>query len=163
MLKGQDILIALMLLHEESTWNQSHVASQLKISTSEVGLALKRLEAAKIYRKPDKEINRTNLLELLTHALKYFFPVEFGAPTRGIPTAWGYKKVFGVIRGVETPVWPHKDGDVYGPSIPPIYKTAPIAIKNIPDLYPILAAIDALRIGSSREAKIAIQFLKSAL
>jgi hypothetical protein len=48
-------------------------------------------------------------------------------------------------------------------SIEPIYKTAPDAALQDPELYEFLALIDALQIGTSREQQFAKQYLSSKL
>jgi hypothetical protein len=61
------------------------------------------------------------------------------------------------------PVWPDSDGTRQGAAVEPLYRSVPIAAKNDPALYDLLALVDALRIGRARERKFAEQELERRL
>jgi hypothetical protein len=52
-------------------------------------------------------------------------------------------------------VWPDPEGDERGQSIQPLYPTAPAAARRQPALYELLALVDSLRCGRTRERTIA--------
>ena len=63
----------------------------------------------------------------------------------------------------EAPVWPHPQGSTKGPSLSPIYKSAPAAALADPALHRCLALLDALRSGRLRERTIAMKLLQNEL
>ena len=50
-----------------------------------------------------------------------------------------------------------------GVAIKPLYRSAPRAARNSPQLYELLALVDALRTGRARERKLAEQLLEERL
>ena len=59
----------------------------------------------------------------------------------------------------DVPVWAHPEGSARGPSISPIYRTAPQAALVDPALHRLLALLDGLRIGRVRERELAARLL----
>ena len=53
------------------------------------------------------------------------------------------------------PVGPDPEGSVRGIAFEPLYPTVPAAAKRDPQLYELLALVDAIRDGRARERKIA--------
>jgi hypothetical protein len=53
------------------------------------------------------------------------------------------------------PVWPDPEGSVQGVAVEPLYGSVPRAARQDPELYALLALVDALRIGRARERGIA--------
>ena len=49
------------------------------------------------------------------------------------------------------PVWPDPEGEERGESFSLLYKSAPVAAKNDPALYQLLALADVIRGGPGRE------------
>jgi len=105
------------------------------------------------------------LQEFLIHGVKYAFPAERGELTRGIPTAHAAAPLKREISaGNEPPpVWPSAMGKTRGDSFAPLYKTVPEAALRDPFLYQMLALLDAIRDGRSRERQLAEQELKIRL
>ena len=115
---------------------------------------------------PGREcINRSGLLELLLHGLRYVFPVEKGALTRGVPTAYAATPLKEQIApdGEPVPVWPFSEGTVRGYSFSPLHKNAPLAALEDPKLYELLVLVDSLRDGRAREREIAGRELRLRL
>ena len=89
-----------------------------------------------------------------------FFPVR-GGITRGIPTGAQAPVLASVLgkaaqsNDKDDPaipiVWPSPNGKVKGESLLPLYKTAPRAALADPKLYELLALVDGVRVGLSRE------------
>ena len=167
MLKPQDILVLLKLSIEPERPTYLRLAQQLHLYPSEVHASVKRARAAHLMQgPPDQErINRSGLLELLLHGLRYVFPVEKGAMTRGIPTAYAASPLKEQIvpDGEPVPVWPFSQGTVRGYSFSPLHKNAPLAALEDPKLYELLALVDGLRDGRAREREIAGRELKLRL
>lgn len=137
----------------------AQLAADLRLSPSQVHLSLKRLERSRLILNAAKD--RKPLLrpveEFLIHGVKYAFPAQRGEPTRGVPTGYAAPPLSEQISaGAELPpVWPSPDGKVRGTTLEPLHKTAPAAAKDDPALYEILALVDAIRDGRTRERQIA--------
>ena len=61
------------------------------------------------------------------------------------------------------PVWPDPAGEVRGESFMPLHKAVPLAVKNDDKLYALLALVDAIRGGRSREKEAAKQEIRKRL
>lgn len=170
MLKPQDIVVlAWLIARNKQYWRYMDLAHGLFISPSEAHSAIRRLGASGLLLKSvqhgyqaQPNIRATD--ELLTHGVPYVFYADNGPITRGVPTgvaAPPLSQFFSL--GDEIPVWPDPDGEARGPALKPLYKTVPQAARNNPELYEILALIDALRSGRSRERAKAEELLKAKL
>ncbi|HEX4602934.1 MAG TPA: hypothetical protein VH724_03000 [Candidatus Angelobacter sp.] len=129
------------------------------MSVSEVHAAVKRAEAAHLLHGPDLGGNPNGkaLEEFLLHGLKYVFPAQHGAMTRGLPTSYAAEPLRRHIRAGDEPlpVWPDPGGPVRGAAFEPLYRSVPAAARRDPCLYELLALVDAIRDGRARERKIA--------
>jgi len=167
-LKPQDVLVVLKLLAiGQSSWSYASLAAQLGMSPSQLHSAVKRALAAQLaVRKGDDIVpNIRNLEEFLVHGLKYVFVPAQGAMTRGIPTGYAappLKKHF-ASTGEPPPVWPDANGKVRGSAFSPLYTLVPRAALADPQLYELLALVDAIRGGRAREREIAIKEIKKRL
>lgn len=145
----------------------SQLAGELRLSSSQIHLSLKRLERSRLISDAGKD--RRPLLraveEFLIHGVKYAFPAQRGEPTRGVPTAHAAPPLNKHISsGSELPpVWPSAEGQVRGMTLEPLHKIAPAAAAKDSALYELLALIDALRDGRSRERQIAERELAARL
>jgi hypothetical protein len=145
----------------------TQLSSDLGLSPSQIHLALKRLERSRLII--DAARDRKPLLrpveEFLLHGVKYAFPAERGEPTRGVPTAYAAPPLSkDISAGAELPpVWPSPDGTIRGTTFQPMHKIVPAAAAKDPCLYAILAMIDALRDGRTRERQIAERELAARL
>jgi len=167
MLKPQDILVLLKLSIEPERPTYLRLAQQLHLNPSEVHASVKRARAAHLLQGPPEQerVNRSGLLELLLHGLRYVFPAEKGALTRGVPTAYAASPLKEQIApdGEPVPVWPYAEGKVRGYSFSPLHKNAPLAALEDPRFYELLALVDALREGRARERELACRELKLRL
>ncbi len=165
-LKPQDILILLKVLSiAGEKWSYASLARDLRMSTSEIHAGIKRSCAARLMDSPQgRPINKA-LEEFLVHGVKYAFPPDRGALTRGIPTGYAAPPLKDIISQPDEapPVWPDPDGDTRGYEFSPLYKSVPAAARNDRTLYELLALVDALRDGKAREKDIAIKELKQRL
>ena len=110
-------------------------------------------------------LNRSALLEFLLHGIRYAFPAEKGALTRGVPTGYAAPPLLKSIAASSEPppVWPYADGPVRGYSFAPLHKNVPQAALEDSKFYELLALVDALRDGSTRGRELAGRELKKRL
>ncbi len=104
---------------------------------------------------------RANLKEFLIYGVKYAFPVHHGGLVRGMPTAHAAPPLSRQIAesSEPPPVWPDPEGTVRGLEFSPLYRNVPTAARRDPNLYELLALVDAIRDGRARERELAIDEL----
>jgi hypothetical protein len=163
-MQGQDIALLLKLaIHKEPRVPSKALAESLFISPSEVSKSLKRsVDSGLLYiTDGEKRVNRSALMDFLSHGLKYAFPPARGSLVRGIPTAVSAEPLKSrFLEGGDPPaVWPYAEGKVRGMSLSPLYKGAPRAALRDPRFYAVLALCDAIRSGRTRERNLAIELL----
>jgi len=147
-LKEQDVLVLLKLLVRDDG------------SFTYPGLA-----AAGLFNPHTRTTNRAALLEFLVHGLRYVFVPERAGMTRGIPTAHAAPPLVSMLAPTADPppVWPDPEGTVRGEGFSPLYKSVPEAARNDEQLYELLALVDAIRAGRSRERGLAETMLAERL
>ena len=155
-LKPQDVLFLLKLVAMgKQPWSFNELSVDLGMSSSEVHAASKRALAARLAIKDGNNIrpNIRNLEDFLLHGIQYVFIPERGELNRGMPTAHAVAPLdaWFVEDNDPPPVWPDPEGEVRGERFSPLYKSAPVAAKNDPKLYQLLALVDAIRGGRVRE------------
>lgn len=159
-LRPQDILVlAKLLSYRGPRPPMAQMGVDLSISSSEIHAALKRLAMSRLVSS-DATGNRPLIepvQEFLLHGMKYAFPAKRGEVTRGMPTSYAAPPLNKRIQpGSELPpVWPFAEGKQRGVTLEPLYKTVPAAALRDSFLYELLALIDALRGGRTRERKLA--------
>ena len=159
-MRPQDVVILLkIVLLGETPWRYSDIAASLNISQSEVAEALNRSKQARLVDASKKKVFKNSFLEFINYGLKYVFPAQPGAVVRGIPTAHSAPPLSGMILSEEVYVWPSTMGNMRGQSINPLYPSVIQAIRKDPQLYEMLALLDAVRVGRAREQKIAMEEL----
>ena len=139
------------------------LATAVGISLGEAHNAVRRLRAARLLRPDARRVMVPSLLDFLVHGVPYAFPGVLGAEARGVPTAWSAPPLAGDFRDAEPVVWPSASGRLRGQSLTPLYGGAPGVAKGRPDLYELLALVDALRIGRARERARASAQLRARL
>jgi hypothetical protein len=167
-MQGQDVAILLKLaIQNEPQVPSKSLADSLFISPSEVSKALKRcVDSGLLYISgSEKRVNRSALMEFLSHGLKYAFPPKRGSLVRGVPTATAAEPLKSRFLEDRDPpaVWPYAEGKVRGISLAPLYKGAPKAALRDPKLYGVLALSDAIRSGRTRERNMAVELLGKEL
>lgn len=145
----------------------SHLAMDLALSPSEVHGALRRLARSRL-ESEGKSGGRPlvpAVEEFLIHAVKYVFPPLRGEATRGMPTSYAAPPLVAHFApdADSPPVWPHAEGDARGNAFAPLYPTVPVAASRDPELYELLALVDALRDGRARERRLAEQELTTRI
>jgi hypothetical protein len=167
-LKPQDVVVLIKLLeYGDKRPPYAQIAEQLFLSVSEVHAAVQRAKQARLLTGTElhETPNKSALEEFLVHGLKYAFPPERGELTRGVPTGYAAEPLKSRISAGNDPppVWPFPEGKARGYSFTPLYKTVPRAALRDSYLYEMLALIDALRDGRSRDRHIAEEELKLRL
>ncbi len=156
-----DVPVALHLL-QASTDSFATIARDLEISSSTAHASVGRLLAAGLVRhgqRGERAVNRRALVEFLTHGVRYAFPTALGQRMRGVATAHAGPALREAIVAEEAVVWPAVDGDSEGPEIEPFWPKAADVSRRLPDLYAMLSAVDALRVGRTRERQLAAAYL----
>lgn len=163
-MQGQDIALLLKLaIADEPPPKSKNLAESLSISASEVSKAMKRCAEAGLLAVAgtEKRVNRSGLMEFLSHGLRYAFPPARGSMVRGVPTGASAAPLKShLLQDTEPPtVWPYAEGKVRGISLAPLYKGAPKAALRDPKFYGVLALCDAIRCGRTRERNLAVELL----
>jgi hypothetical protein len=168
-LKPQDLLVLYKsAAHPQQRWTYAALGKALSMSASEVHASVKRAVASGLAIAPgrgDWAPIRPALIEFAEHGVRYVWPALPGPVKRGVPTAFGAEPLASEISSPlgEAPVWPHPSGTVKGPTVQPLYRTAPEAAMADPKLHRLLALQDALRIGRARERTLASKLLRKEL
>lgn len=167
-MQGQDVALLLKLAIENEPGIQSKsLAEGLSISPSEISKALKRCaDAGLVYIEgAGKRVNRTGLMEFLSHGLWYAFPPERGSMARGVPTAASAEPLKSRFLDDKEPptVWPYAEGKVRGISLGPLYQGAPKAALRDPKFYSVLALCDAIRSGRTRKRNLVVDLLEKEI
>jgi hypothetical protein len=180
-MKSQDIFILLKLASLQIQDDEKHppvdaglytvrgLAEELGVGKTEINNSINRSISVGLLKR-DRKTNqpKTNLKalrEFIVYGLKYVFPVRPAEMTRGIPTAFAATVLEGQLMtaGEMIYVWPDAKGKNKGQSVIPLFKSVPYAVKRDPKLYEYLALVDAIRLGSPREAHLAEQLLTERL
>lgn len=160
-MRPQDIVVLLKILtYDKQYWTQTELSKSLLISVSEISGALERNRIAGLINQSKRKVNTLALKDFLVSGLKYVFPAQLGASTRGILTANSASPIKEYITmGRDNYVWPYYKGTKRGLSLNPLYESIPKFIENDPELYEYLVIADTFRIGKVREIDIAIKEL----
>lgn len=155
--RSLDIYALAKLAIEEGPRPYAVVAGELEMSASEFHAAVRRLGQAGLVAPKDRKINQGAVREFFIHGLRYAFPAIMGGLTRGMPTSYAAPPLAEFISfGKENiPVWPDASGEKLGYGVEPLHPSAPKAARRDGRLYELLALIDVLREGRTRERQIA--------
>lgn len=168
-LKPQDLLVLLKVAaHPPQRWTYAALGEALAMSASEAHASVKRAVASGLAVAPARgewSPIRPNLLEFIVHGVRYIWPAMPGPVKRGVPTAFGAEPLASMLTAApgEAPVWSHPAGSAKGPTLTPIYRTAPQAALTDPALHRMLALVDALRAGRARERTLAAKLMEAEL
>jgi hypothetical protein len=168
-MKPQDVVVALKIaIVGGSKRTFFSLAKDLALSASEVHASTKRCEQAGVVTTghgDGLQVNKPALKEFLVHGARYAFPAVLGPMTRGMPTASAGPTLSKLlVASPEGPlVWPFAQGEARGPSLSPLYPKVPEAAGRDPDLYDLLALLDAIRAGGARDREIASSELEKRI
>ncbi len=153
-LRPFDVAVALRLLLEPED-RYEPMADALATSTSAVHRGVARLQSAGILRVGSRTVARPALREFLVHGVRYAFPPMRGQEMVGIPTAWSHPAVASMLgpdagtESVRALVWPDDSGMVRGDLFVPLFPGASRVAMRDARLHELLAAVDAVRAGST--------------
>ncbi|WP_417363606.1 hypothetical protein [Galbibacter sp.] len=163
-LKPQDVVILLKIIAlGGQSWFHHTLAQELGMSQSEVSQSLNRSKYAGLIDDNRKKVNRIALTEFLMNGVAYAFPQQPGALVRGILTAHSAEPLNKIINANEKYVWPYAKGIDRGQAIEPLYSTIVEASLKDKGLYELLAMVDAIRVGRTREKEIAKKELRKRI
>lgn len=168
-LKPQDLLVLLKVAaHPPQRWTYAALGEALAMSASETHASVKRAVASGLAVAPSRgewSPVRPHLLEFVLHGARYVWPATPGPVKRGVPTAFGAEPLASqlAVAAGEAPVWAHPQGQSKGPTLSPLYRTAPQAALADPALHRLLALLDALRTGRARERTLAAKLMEAEL
>lgn len=161
-MKPQDVVILLKIIATNSdNWQQKPMAESLKMSQSEISQSASRMQYSGFLL--GKKVMRLAFFDFLKYSVSYVFPQKPGAIVRGIPTAHSAQPLSNEIISDEQYVWPYASGKVRGHGIVPLYPSVPEASMNDSVLYELLALVDAVRVGRSREKELALKKLEKRI
>lgn len=156
-----DIVILMKIIAlKEKPWQYRDLSSSLFISISEISESINRSVIAGLIDKQNKKVMRNALMEFIQYGVHYVFPQIPGAIVNGIETAHSHVFYKKKISSDTNYVWPSVDGKIRGQAIEPLHKGVVKAIELDEVLYKLLASIDILRVGKTREKKLALEELK---
>ncbi|MES2701959.1 MAG: hypothetical protein V4649_04925 [Bacteroidota bacterium] len=163
-MRPQDLVVLLKILcYKGKNWLSKGLAADLSLSTAEISNALNRCVTSGLIDAEKKNVRTQALLEFIMYGLRYVFPQQPGATSRGIPTAHAHPYMEARIISDQKYVWPDADSDERGLSVQPLYPGVVEAVKKDDELYLLLALVDVLRVGRAREKDAAIIKLKEVL
>jgi DNA-binding Lrp family transcriptional regulator len=162
--KSLDVVVLLGLLLDGARKPYAQLSRELGMSASEVHAAVRRCAVAGLIDPDTRKPLRRPVEEYLIWGVRYAFPGKRGSLARGVPTAYAAPPLAGQIAMDDLPpVWPDPEGTAKGYALEPLYSSVPRAAKSNPKLYELLALVDALRVGRTRERKLAEVELRKRL
>lgn len=153
----------------EQLYTVRNIEAETGIAKSQVSNSLRRCFDVGLAKKDRKSgVPRANtklLYEFIVYGAKYVFPAKPGQLVRGIRTSFAAPVLENHLlsAGELLPVWPDARGNKKGLEIHPLFKTVGHAVRRDPELYALLALVDAIRIGSPREVNLAKDLLKKRM
>ena len=165
-LKPQDVVVVLKIAAlKGKAWTYQSLASSLRMSASGAHESVGRAVKAGLLQPRTRQPIRAALEEFLVHGARYAFPPERGRLTRGMPTAAAAPPLRELLADDGGPplVWADPRGTVRGESLAPLARCGPAAASADPQLYELLAVVDALRAGGARERQVAAGELRRLL
>lgn len=159
MIRASDIACLLYLrLHPADSY--SAMAERLGISKSTAHGAVVRLIKNRLALPAKHAMARVAdgpALDFLLHGVPYAFAPDTVPVARGVLTGLKAVPEAGLLSFLDAPalVWPSKLGSERGVGIRPLIPAAPDMPHRDPQLYRLLALVDALRVGDAREREVA--------
>ncbi len=155
-----DVVVLLKIIaYPNENWKLINLASDLNISLSEISVSLSRSAFAGLIDATKRKVFRRNLFDFLQHGLRYVFPQRAGELAIGMPTAHSAPLFTQQLISEDIYIWADMNGNVRGQVIEPLYPTVPFACQKDTVLYDLLAIVEILRVGKTREIQLALQKL----
>jgi hypothetical protein len=156
-----DVVVLLKIIsNQNKAWKTRDLAYDLNISLSEISESLNRSMIAGLLDATKKKVFVKNLFDFLQYGIRYVFPQKPGSLAIGMPTAHAAPIMKEKIVSEQNYVWADLNGTLKGETIEPLFESVPFASKKDANLYNMLALVDVLRVGKTREIKIALQELQ---
>ncbi len=163
-MRPQDIVVLLKILTiGDSPWQYRDLASSLFLSISEISESLRRSHAARLVDETKRKVFRRSLMEFIEFGLRYVFPALPGTMVTGIPTAHSHPFYAAKFKSELNYAWQYEDGMGRGLAISALYPSVPKAVIQDGKLYFLLASIDIIRVGRTRELKVALQEIRKKI
>ncbi len=160
-MRPQDIVVLLKILcYDSHNWYNKDLANDLFLSTAEISNSLQRSASSGLIDTDKKKVRVQSLLDFLIYGIQYVFTQRPNNISRGIPTAHSHPFMRLQFSSDQLYVWPDAESDEKGLSVQPLYPGVVNAAKKDEKLYLMLALIDVLRMGKTREKEVAITKLK---
>lgn len=163
-MRPHDLAVLLKIASKgKQAWLMKDLANELKISASEISESINRSIIGGLISSDKKSLNKLALLDFLRYGLRYVYPQQPGAITRGLGTAVSAAPLNSEFITEERFVWPFAKGDVRGQTVEPLHPNTPAACLEDSAYYELMALTDAIRIGKAREQKMAFDILKEKI
>lgn len=163
-MRPQDIVVLLkIVVTPKKDWQYRDLGSSLYLSVSEISESLHRSRIAGLIDDIKRNVHRQSLMEFIRYGLKYVFPQLPGTLVTGIRTAHSHPDFNKIFKGEINYVWPDLTGDTRGLAIQPLYNKVVNAALEDELLYKLLACIDVIRVGQTREIKMALDELQNVI
>ncbi|HET8858812.1 hypothetical protein [Marivirga sp.] len=163
-MRPHDIAILLKIASKRrEKWLMKDLAQELKISASEISESINRSVIGGLISSDKRTLKKLALLDFLKSGIRYVYPQQPGALTRGIYTAISALPLKNEFMTEENFVWPYGKGKVRGQTIEPLHPNTPEACINDEKYYELMALTDAIRIGKVREQNLAFEMLKERM
>ncbi|EOR96427.1 hypothetical protein ADIARSV_0330 [Arcticibacter svalbardensis MN12-7] len=159
-MRPHDIVVLLKIISIRGEWLNKDLSSALHISSSEISESLNRSRISGLISPDKKKVMKSAFIKFIQFGLRYVFPVEPGSMERGIPTGHSAPILKDYFLSAEKYVWPSRLGKEKGFVIQPLYPNQVLAAGDNGQLYDMLALIDAIRAGKTRECEKAIELLE---
>jgi DNA-binding transcriptional MocR family regulator len=164
MLKGQDVVLLLLLIDKPDIGSTQQLADELGVSVATTHRAVHNLSDAGLYDRQRRRVPEAAAEEFLLHGLKYLFPGVRGSETRGVPAAWAARPLVTELADDSLPpVWPHPTGEQRGIALQPLHPVVPELALRDEKLWERLALVDAIRAGDARIRRLAEKALVNDL
>jgi hypothetical protein len=160
-MRPHDVVVLLKIISLSSGWLNKDISYQLHIAPSEISESLNRSAIAGLISPDKRKVFKNALLKFLEYGLPFIYPAEYGPIERGVPTAHSADVLKDQFVSAQACVWPYANGKVKGHAIQPLYPKQVIAALHDQRLYDMLALVDAIRVGKSREKAIAVEYLSN--
>ena len=144
-IKPQDIAILGKLIVDKNWPSQKDISNELEISQSEVSLGFKALEAVGLIGVSSKKLHKIAIKEFITHAVKYFFPLDQNGIGRGFLAGSSAPYFNKKVHSDEFYVWSHENGDARGAVVNPILSKMPGSVIKNKILYLFLSLVEVLQ------------------
>jgi hypothetical protein len=163
--KSLDVVVWLKLLLSAPGKTFAQLSHELGMSASEIHSSVQRGAAAGIIDPLSRKPLGKALEEYLLSGVRYAFPAKRGPVTRGIATSYAAPALSRYFRPQDElpPVWPDPKGSSKGYALEPLFKPISKAVQQDPNLYELLALVDAIRDGRAREREIAENRLRNLI